>query len=65
MKQYKTTCNYGSTILGGCPPKIDTKAKYVIVGYSTYFPHCVIIQRADGKYFQGEKCWIVPHDCVY
>lgn len=65
MKQYKTKCRYGYSIFGECPPKLDISAEYLIMEQSIFFPHCVIIQRADGKGFQGEKTWIVPEHCMY
>lgn len=65
MKKYKTNCNYGYSILGECPPKLDNTAEYVIIKQSSFFPYCVIIQRADNKYFMGEKTWIVPKNSMY
>lgn len=65
MKRYKTKCMYGYCLLGERPPKLDTETQYVIIGQSRFFPHCVIIQRADGKLFYGEKVWIVPNDSIY
>lgn len=65
MKQYKTKCRYGYSIFGECPPKLDTRVEYIIIEQSIFFPHCVIIQRADGKFFQGEKKWIVPECSMY
>lgn len=65
MKQYKTKCVYSYSILGEHPPQLDTKTEYVIIGQSKFFPHCVVIQRADGKVFHGEKTWIVPENSMY
>ncbi len=65
MKQYKTKCMYGYSILGERPPQLDTQTKYVIIEQSRFFPHCVIIQRVDGEIFQGEKTWIVPQNGIY
>lgn len=65
MKEYKTKCTYGYSILGECPPKLDTQAKYMIIEQSKFFPNCVIIQRIDKENFQGEKVWIVPQSSVY
>lgn len=65
MKQYKTKCKYGYTIFGESPPKLDTQARYVIIEQSKFFTNCVIIQRIDGKAFQGEKVWIVPQSSMY
>ena len=45
-------------------PKLDMSAEYVIVDKSSYFPHCVIIQRADKKEYLGNDRWIVPERCV-
>ena len=56
---------YGYTILGERPPQLDNNAEYVIIEQSEVFPHCVIIQRLDGKSFRGEKCWIVPVNSLY
>lgn len=65
MKLYKTKCMYGYSFLGERPPKLDTQTKYVIIEQSRFFPHCVIIQRVDGKIFQGEKTWIIPQNSIY
>lgn len=65
MFQYKTKCKYGYSILGERPPRLDTNAKYVIIGQSKFFLHCVIIRRLDGKRFLGEKYWIVPQNSLY
>lgn len=65
MKQYKTKCTHGYTILGERPPKLDPQAKYVIIEQSKFFTNCVIIQRIDGKTFQGEKIWIVSQSSMY
>ncbi len=65
MKRYRTKCIYGYSILGERPPQLDTKAEYIIIEQSTFFPHCVIIQRADDQFFQGEKNWIVPEYSMY
>lgn len=65
MKYYKTKCKYGYSILGEKPPLIDSDAKYIIIASSFHFPHCVIIQRLDGKIFCGEQKWIVPKNSIY
>lgn len=64
MFQYKTKCKYGYSILGERPPRLDTNAKYVIIGQSKFFLHCVIIRRLDEKRFLGEKYWIVPQNSL-
>lgn len=65
MKEYKTKCIYGYSILGEAPPQLDDNTKYIIIGQSKFFPQCVIIQRADSKIFHGEKFWIVPENSLY
>ena len=65
MNQYKTKCTYGYSVLGERPPKLDSQAKYIIIGQSIFFPHCVIIQEVNGKIFEGEKNWIVPRNSIY
>ena len=65
MKLYKTKCMYGYSFFFFFLPKLDTQTKYVIIEQSRFFPHCVIIQRVDGKIFQGEKTWIVPQNSIY
>lgn len=65
MIQYKTKCMYGYSVLGERPPQIDTDTKYIIIGQSKFFPHCIIIQRADGKSFLGETRWIIPENSIY
>lgn len=56
---------YGYSLLGERPPQLDINTEYVIIGQSKFFSHCVIIQRADGKAFLGEKRWIVPENSIY
>lgn len=65
MKYYKTKCMYGYAILGESPPKLDAAANYIIVNHSKFFPHCVMIRRADGKSFFNENTWIVPASSMY
>lgn len=65
QKSYKTTCTHGYSIFGERPPTLDTAAEYIIIAPSNFFPHCVIIQRADGNTFQGERNWIVPEHSLY
>ena len=65
MKYFKTLCQYGYSLLGEKPSRIDNTVEYIVIGKSIYLPHCVIIQRVDGKIFQGEKTWIVPQNSIY
>lgn len=65
MKHYKITNQYGYSILGEKPPKMDTDVEYVIISNSIFFPNCVILQRADHKYFHGEQTWIVTKSSLY
>ena len=60
MKKYKVTCDHSYSIMNGPMPKLDVSAEYVIVDKSSYFPHCVIIQRVDKKEYLGNDRWIVP-----
>jgi len=64
MKKYKVTCDHSYSIMNKSMPKLDMSAEYVIVDKSSYFPHCVIIQRADKKEYLGNDRWIVPERCV-
>lgn len=65
MKYFKTICQYGYSLLGEKPSRIDNTVEYIVTGESIYLPHCVIIRRVDGKIFQGEKTWIVPQNSIY
>lgn len=65
MRTYKTICQYGYSLLGEKPPKIDNTIEYIIIGHSIYFPHCVIIKRKDSLSFDGVKRWIVPKNSMY
>lgn len=64
MIQYKIKCMYGYSLLGERPPQLDTNAKYIIIGQSKFFSHCIIIQRADGQSFLGENRWIIPENSI-
>lgn len=65
MISLKTLCQYGYSLLGEKPPRIDNTVEYVVVGESIYFPHCVIIRRKDLRSFNGKKQWIVPKTSLY
>lgn len=65
MNLFKTHCQYGYSIIGERPPKIDNNVNYIIVKESDYFPYCVIIKRQDSLSYQGEKLWIVPKNSLY
>lgn len=65
MTIVKTHCQYGYSLLGEKPSQLDNTAQYVVIGESKHFPYCVIIQRADGRSFQGKKVWIVPETSIY
>lgn len=59
-KTYKVNCQYGYSITGEKPPKLDETAEYIIISESKYFEYCVIIKRVDGKKYLGNDTWIVP-----
>lgn len=61
QKHYKNNRSLGYRILGGKPPKIDTTVEYHISGYAKAVGNRPIIERVDGKDFEGEKRWIVDH----
>lgn len=60
----KVCCQYGYSILGEKPPKIDISADYTVIGFSKYFPNCVIIKRKDSCSYDGNEIWIVPKHCL-
>lgn len=65
MTIFKTRCQYGYSLLGEKPSRIDNTAEYIIVEDSIYFPHCVIIRRNDLRPFDEKKQWIVPKNSLY
>lgn len=65
MQRYKTKCVYGYSILGECPPKLDSTAEYIIVARSKFFSNCIVVQRADGEYYNGKRVWIIPETSIY
>lgn len=65
METFKTICQYGYSLLGEKPSRIDNTMEYIVVGESIYFSHCVIIRRKDLCSFNVEKQWIVPKSSLY
>lgn len=65
MTTYKTKNQFGYSILGEKPPKLDMETEYYIINESSYFPNCVIIQRVDNQQFGNEKTWVVPRVSMY
>ncbi len=65
MKFFKTICQYGYSLLGEKPSRIDNTVEYIVVSESIYLPHCVIIKRKDLCSFNGKKQWIVPKNSLY
>lgn len=65
MNSFKTFCEYGYSLFGEKPSRIDNTAEYIVVGESIYFPHCVIIKRRDLRSFHGKNQWIVPQSSLY
>lgn len=65
MKSFKTICQYGYSLLGEKPSRIDNTVEYIVISESIYFSHCVIIRRKDLCSFKGKKQWIVPKNSLY
>lgn len=65
MQSFKTLCQYGYSLLGEKPSRIDNAVEYIVIGESIYFSHCVIIRRKDSCSFNGKTQWIVPKNSLY
>ena len=65
MNSFKTSCQYGYSLLGEKPSPIDNTMEYIVIGESIYFPNCVIIEQKDGCLSNEKKQWIVPKSSLY
>lgn len=64
MNLYKLNCSRGYSVLNEAPPKIDSEAIYIVQEKSSYYAHCVIVKRLDGKKYFGNDTWIVPESAL-
>ena len=58
MERFRTLSRYGYCLNDRKPPRLDPDAEYRIVALSVYYDR-PIIERCDGKEFNGETLWIV------
>lgn len=58
-KTYHTTSRFGYCLIDQKPPRLGSDALYRIVGKSMHYDGRPIIERCDGKKFEGETRWIV------
>lgn len=65
MNFFKTSCQYGYSLLGEKPSPINNTVEYVIIGESIYFPQCVIIRPKNSCLLNEKKRWIVPKSSLY
>lgn len=61
VKVYRTDRSLGYAVMSMKQPKIDTTADYHIVGYAAAVGNRPIIERTDGKEYEGQDRWIVDH----
>jgi hypothetical protein len=58
-KRYKSNRTLTYSILGGKQPRLDESSEYVIVAYAKGCENRPVIERVDGKEYEGNTRWIV------
>lgn len=59
--KYKVCRSLGYPILGEIAPIIDTETIYLIKAFAKAFENRPIIERVDGKFYKGNRLWIVDY----